>query len=99
MAQLLAVLCSVCGKLGAQVVWSSKVVGLEHPSLEIIEAIFATSDKGCRPQGQARCLTAYLVHSHLQIRRCRTDTFLELGGKMRQTVLSDNLTHVLHDMK
>lgn len=58
MALLLAVLCSVYEKLGAQVVWSSKVVGLEHPSLEIIEAIFATSDKGCRPQGQARCLKA-----------------------------------------
>lgn len=38
--------------LRTQVVGSPKVVGSEHPSLEITEAIFAASDKAVGSKGR-----------------------------------------------
>jgi hypothetical protein len=52
-AQILAIFCRVCERLRrAQVVWHSKVEGLEHPSLEITKAIFAVSDKAVGSKGR-----------------------------------------------
>lgn len=52
MAQTLAIFYRAHEKLRAQVVGSPKVVGTEHPSLEITEAIFATCDKAVGSKGR-----------------------------------------------